>query len=110
MIRFFGSKHDKHYLIYNVCAERQYDKNLFDGRVERIETVEHAPPRVDQLVSFVEHVAPHFDAVLPIPTPVSLFSPSVPLSATLLGQRAACVPLARSEDTLTQGGGRTQVM
>jgi len=33
-IRFFESRHGKHYMVYNLCAEpeRQYKSKIFDGR------------------------------------------------------------------------------
>lgn len=55
--RFFADKHPAHFLIFNLCAERFYDPKLFGGRVERIVIENHNPPLLDQLVSFLEHVA-----------------------------------------------------
>lgn len=53
VIRFFMTKHPKHYLLFNLCAERSYDPALFDGMVEHIEIDDRNPPTIDQTVSFL---------------------------------------------------------
>jgi PTEN phosphatase family protein len=55
--RFFYTMHPSHFLIFNLCAERTYDASMFGGCLERIEVEDHNPPRMSQLVSFIQRVA-----------------------------------------------------
>eukprot|EP00960_Hanusia_phi_P014838 439519-Hanusia_phi.AAC.1 len=59
--RFFYLKHPANHLIFNVCSERSYDARLFGNRVERIPTVNHNPPLLSQIVSFLEHSASYLE-------------------------------------------------
>ncbi|EKX42635.1 hypothetical protein GUITHDRAFT_47117, partial [Guillardia theta CCMP2712] len=59
--RFFYLKHPANHLIFNVCSERSYDARLFGNRVERIPTVNHNPPLLSQIVSFLEHTASYLE-------------------------------------------------
>eukprot|EP00960_Hanusia_phi_P070262 767271-Hanusia_phi.AAC.2 len=54
--RFFETKHFNRYLIFNLCAERSYDKSLFKGQVVRIKVQDHNPPQLDQLLEFLDRV------------------------------------------------------
>ncbi|EKX33428.1 hypothetical protein GUITHDRAFT_81483 [Guillardia theta CCMP2712] len=54
--RFFETKHSNRYLIFNLCAERSYDKALFKGQVVRIKVHDHNPPLLDQLLEFLDRV------------------------------------------------------
>ena len=44
MHRFFNTYHKEQYLIFNLCAERGYNVDLFNGRVERILVEDREPP------------------------------------------------------------------
>ena len=54
VVRFFETFHKDRYLIFNLCKERSYDTELFQGRVERICVEDHNPPLFEQLCSFVQ--------------------------------------------------------
>lgn len=57
IIRFFHTKHDNHFHIFNMCVRQSYDPALFDGKVSRlkVEVDVHVP--VDLLVTFLLKVS-----------------------------------------------------
>ena len=50
--RFFNTLHPHHYLIINLCAERRYDRDLFEGRVLCFPFDDHNPPPLSTIVEF----------------------------------------------------------
>ena len=41
---FFETRHPGKYKLYNLCEERNYDTELFKGRVENFGFADHNPP------------------------------------------------------------------
>ena len=56
VVRFFNHYHKEQFLVFNLCAERSYDADLFGGHVERIPVEDHNPPSFDTLVQFLHRV------------------------------------------------------
>ena len=56
--KFFKSRHEGHYRLYNLCAEksRQYDPEKFEGAVECFPFKDHNPPPLPLLVEFCKCV------------------------------------------------------
>lgn len=52
--RFFNSKHQDTYLIFNLCMERPYSSSYFGGRVQKVDVEDHNPPTLGQIVAFLE--------------------------------------------------------
>ena len=61
VVRFFNHYHKEQFLVFNLCAERSYDADLFGGHVERIPVEDHNPPSFDTLVQFLHRVEIFFD-------------------------------------------------
>jgi PTEN phosphatase family protein len=59
--RFFQTKYPDRYLLFDISAEPSYGDEYFGGRVERIRVEKHNPPRMSQLVAFVEQVGKVLD-------------------------------------------------
>ena len=53
VVRFFRTYHDHQFLIFNLCAERSYDAEIFNGAVERILVADHNPPLFSLLIKFI---------------------------------------------------------
>eukprot|EP01083_Nonionella_stella_P088894 247976_1 len=53
---FFNSRHKDHYMIYNLCSEREYDPEKFDGHVERFPFDDHNCPVFDDMYPFCSSV------------------------------------------------------
>jgi len=49
---FFEKKHKGHYMIYNLCEEKTYDPQNFDGRVEKWPFKDHNPPPLSMMLPF----------------------------------------------------------
>ena len=49
--RFLETRHPD---AFNLCKERDYDPALLGGRVARVPVEDHNPPRLSQLVGFLE--------------------------------------------------------
>ena len=56
--KFFRSRHEGHFCLYNLCAEsgRQYDPEKFDGNVELWPFRDHNPPALSMMRAFCQSV------------------------------------------------------
>jgi len=61
VVRFFSTYHKQQFLIFNLCAERAYDIELFGGRVERLLVEDHNPPLFDMLLQFINRAESFLD-------------------------------------------------
>ncbi|KAK3593566.1 hypothetical protein CHS0354_018654 [Potamilus streckersoni] len=52
--RFFNTKHPRHYRIYNLCSEMEYDEKLFNNQVERVFIDDHNVPTLRDMIKFCE--------------------------------------------------------
>ncbi|KYQ93081.1 LIM-type zinc finger-containing protein [Tieghemostelium lacteum] len=50
--RFFNTLHPGHYKIYNLCSERKYDHDRFEGNVSEYPFDDHSPPNLDVIGKF----------------------------------------------------------
>jgi phosphatidylinositol-3,4,5-trisphosphate 3-phosphatase/dual-specificity protein phosphatase PTEN len=48
--------HQGHYKVYNLCAEQEYDKSHFDGRIERFPFDDNHVPCLEMIKAFCESV------------------------------------------------------
>merc|ERR1711976_707295 len=46
VLRFFKCYHDRHYKVYNLCSERGYSDQHFNGNFERFPFDDHNPPPI----------------------------------------------------------------
>lgn len=53
---FLEKRHPGHYMVYNLCSERDYDQTKFDGRVARFGFDDHNPCPFGLLRDFCNHV------------------------------------------------------
>eukprot|EP01102_Stenamoeba_stenopodia_P016436 TRINITY_DN5749_c1_g1_i1.p1 TRINITY_DN5749_c1_g1~~TRINITY_DN5749_c1_g1_i1.p1 ORF type:complete len:434 (-),score=98.64 TRINITY_DN5749_c1_g1_i1:68-1204(-) len=54
--RFFNTRHRDHYLIFNMCEEREYPTDKFDGRVIRYPIADHNVPSLSVILQFINAV------------------------------------------------------
>lgn len=55
--RFLETRHKDKYKLWNLCAERTYDKSCFHGRVEdRYQFYDHEAPKFEILIPFCKSV------------------------------------------------------
>ncbi|XP_052277815.1 phosphatidylinositol 3,4,5-trisphosphate 3-phosphatase TPTE2-like isoform X2 [Dreissena polymorpha] len=52
--RFFETKHQGHYKLYNLCSERGYDHKYFADSVERVLIDDHNVPTLREMVMFCQ--------------------------------------------------------
>jgi phosphatidylinositol-3,4,5-trisphosphate 3-phosphatase/dual-specificity protein phosphatase PTEN len=60
--RFFENRHPGAYKFYNLCSERNYDPNIFHGRVARYPHDDHNPPLLALFKPYCEDLKKWFDA------------------------------------------------
>lgn len=53
VLKFLRYYHDENWRIYNLCSERAYDPDKFDGRVARYPFDDHNPPHLSTIKAFV---------------------------------------------------------
>lgn len=54
--RFFETFHHDHYMVYNLCSERDYKEEKFHGRVERYPFDDHNCPTIELIENFCDSV------------------------------------------------------
>ena len=54
-VRFLNYYHKNHYMIYNLCQEREYDCKKFDGRVIRFPFADHNACPLPMILQFRDH-------------------------------------------------------
>jgi len=56
VLHFFELRHKGHFRVYNACPEKPYNDSRYEsigGSVYRIQVQDHSPPRLDQIVDFL---------------------------------------------------------
>jgi len=56
VIDFLESQHGKCFKVYNLCSERDYDDDVFEGRVGRYPFDDHNAPLFDLIMAFCQDV------------------------------------------------------
>ena len=56
--------HHGHYKLYNLCAERKYDRQRFYNRVAEYPFDDHCPPPFDMIEDFCRDVVRLFSLIL----------------------------------------------
>lgn len=54
--RFFDTKHEGHYKVYNLCSEKGYDPQFFHYKVERIFIDDHNVPSLEDMLKYTANV------------------------------------------------------
>ena len=55
--KFLDYKHKGRYMVFNLCAEKEYDAANFDGRAQHIPFLDHNPPSLRQMKLFCHSVS-----------------------------------------------------
>ncbi|XP_050310970.1 phosphatidylinositol 3,4,5-trisphosphate 3-phosphatase and dual-specificity protein phosphatase PTEN-like isoform X2 [Anthonomus grandis grandis] len=61
VVKFLDQKHPKHYMIYNLCSERSYDKAKFHNMVKDFPFDDHSPPMIESVEPFCQNVQDWLD-------------------------------------------------
>jgi len=56
VVNFFDAHHHSHYMVYDLCLERSYQKNLFHNRVQRFKFEDHSVPTIAMMLRFCNSV------------------------------------------------------
>ncbi|XP_053187476.1 putative tyrosine-protein phosphatase TPTE isoform X1 [Scomber japonicus] len=54
--RFFDTKHEGHYKVYNLCSEKGYDPQFFHYKVERVFIDDHNVPSLEDMLKYTANV------------------------------------------------------
>jgi len=54
VVRFLNTRHNKKFMVYNLCSEKGYDPQKFENRVVRFPFDDHNCPKFDDLEPFCE--------------------------------------------------------
>ena len=60
--RFFDERHSDHFMIYNLCSEREYPPSEFKGNVQRFPFDDHNPCQLEVIGAFCKSVDEFLDA------------------------------------------------
>jgi len=56
VVNFFDAHHPSHYMVYDLCLERSYQKHLFHNRVQHFKFQDHSVPTIAMMLRFCNSV------------------------------------------------------
>jgi len=56
VVNFFEAHHPSHYMVYDLCLERSYEKRLFNDRVQTFKFPDHSVPTIAMMLRFCNSV------------------------------------------------------
>jgi len=56
VVNFFDAHHPSHYMVYDLCLERSYEKQLFHNRVQHFKFPDHSVPTIAMMLRFCNSV------------------------------------------------------
>jgi phosphatidylinositol-3,4,5-trisphosphate 3-phosphatase/dual-specificity protein phosphatase PTEN len=54
VVKFFNARHQNHYRVYNLCSERKYNHDHFQGNVAEFPFEDHQAPQFDLIFKFCQ--------------------------------------------------------